>query len=132
MNYLLDTHVCIWALSEQNKLSVTVKEILQNNNNRFWISKISLFEIVIKKRTARIEEFDIAFPEFIQSVSASGYSILEVKNEHLEAYNHIAFNETHRDPFDRYLLAAAQYEDFAFITKDEKFQFYTNTFNIVW
>lgn len=47
MNYLLDTHACIWAIAEQSKLSVSVKKILQEPENLFWVSKISLFEIAI-------------------------------------------------------------------------------------
>ncbi len=132
MNYLLDTHVCIWSVSEKNKLSNVVKEILLNTNNKFWVSKISLLEIATKKKTARVEEFDISFKKFIESIHSSGYIMLELKDEHLETYNIIDFKESHRDPFDRYLLAAARFENFAIITKDEKFQLYADTFEIVW
>ena len=132
MNYLLDTHVCIWSISEQNKLSATVNEILQNPDNNFWVSKISLLEIAIKKKTGRVEEFDISFPGFIKSLYSSGYYMLQLKDAHLETYNLIDFQETHSDPFDRYLLAADRFENFAIITKDEKFQLYAETFKIVW
>ncbi len=132
MNYLLDTHVCIWSVSEQNKLSATVNEILQNSDNNFGVSKISLLEIAIKKKTGRVEEFDISFPGFIKSLYSSGYYMLQLKDAHLETYNLIDFQETHRDPFDRYLLAAARFENFSIITKDEKYQLYAETLKIVW
>ena len=132
MNYLLDTHICIWAIGKQTKLSTTVKDILQNQENNFWVSKISLLEIAIKLKIGKLPEFKSSLPEFIQSLYLSGYKMLAVKDEHLETYSLIDFNETHRDPFDRYLLAAARFENFAIITKDEKFQLYAGTFKIFW
>ena len=132
MNYLLDTHTCIWSVSEKEKLSLPVTNIMEDADNNFWVSKISLLEIVIKKKTARIEEFNISFPEFVNSLIFSGYSILDLKDGHLETYAQLDFHETHRDPFDRYLLASARFENFAIITKDEKFQLYKDTFKIVW
>ncbi len=132
MNYLLDTHVCIWAVSEQNKLSDVVKEILVNVKNDFWVSRISLLEIAIKKKTARVEEFNISFQGFIKSLHSSGYNMMELKDEHLETYHLLDFKESHRDPLDRYVLAAARFENFAIITKDEKFRLYGNDLKIVW
>ncbi len=132
MNYLLNTHACIWAIAEPIKLSTTVRDILQNPGNHFWVSKISLFEVVIKLKIGKLPEFNLSFPEFVRSVYLSGYELLPVKEEHLEAYNTINFAELHRDPFDRYLLASAYFEKLAIITKDEKFMHYTDTFQIVW
>ncbi len=132
MNYLLETHTCIWAISEQNKLPARVKAILQNTENMFWVSKISLFEIVIKMKIGKLPDFKISLPEFIQSVYLSGFEMLPVKDEHLETYNIIDFNDSHRDPFDRYLLAAAHFENFTIITKDEKFSLYSKIVQIIW
>ncbi|MEP7127325.1 MAG: type II toxin-antitoxin system VapC family toxin [Chitinophagales bacterium] len=132
MNYLLDTHACIWALADQHKLSPKVRRILKDSENIFWVSKISLFEIAIKMKIGKLPDFRISFPEFVQSVYLSGYEMLPVRDEHLETYHMIDFEESHRDPFDRYLLAAAHFEKLAIITKDEKFKFYNKAFIIVW
>lgn len=132
MNYLLDTHVCIWAIAEQAKLSSKVKEILQDAENQFWISKISLFEIAIKLKIGKLPEFKTSLSEFINSIYLSGYEMVPVKNEHFETYINIDFDEAHRDPFDRYILACAYFENMAIITKDEKFQLYRKEFQIIW
>lgn len=58
--------------------------------------------------------------------------MLSVKDEHFETYSNINFDETHRDPFDRYILASAHFENMAIITKDEKFQLYRKDFQIIW
>ena len=58
--------------------------------------------------------------------------MLPLKDEHLESYGIIDFDESHRDPFDRYLLAVIHFEKFAIITKDEKFQLYAEAFQVIW
>src|SRR3989338_6674961 len=131
MDYLLDTHVCIWAIAEQNKLSAKVKKILHNPKNRFWVSKVSLFEIAVKLKVGKLTEFKTSFSEFVRSIYLSGYEMLPVKDEHLESYTIIDFEESHRDPFDRYLLAASHFENLAIITKDEKFEYYSKIINII-
>ena len=123
---------CIWAISEQNKLSENVKAILLNSQNNFWVSKISLFEIAVKLKIGKMPEFKTSFPEFVNTIYLSGYQMLPMKDEYFDSYNSIAFDESHRDPFDRYLLACAHFEKFSVITKDEKFQLYANACQIVW
>lgn len=132
MRYLLDTHACVWAISDPGKLSARVRDVLQTPGHQFCVSKISLLEIVIKKKTTRVEEFNVAFPEFFHSIQSSGFSLLPLKEEHIETYDLLQFHETHRDPFDRYLLATARSENLAIITKDEKFQLYADSFSIIW
>lgn len=132
MDYLLDTHVCLWAITEQNKLSQRVKNILQKENNNFFVSKISFFEIAIKLKIGKFQEFKIPLAKFIASVYLSSYQVLPVKDIHFKSYLDIDFNESHRDPFDRYLLAVAHSENLAIITKDEKFQFYKQNYQIIW
>ena len=132
MNYLLDTHVCIWAIAEPIKLSSKVRDLLQDSENSFWVSQISLFEIAIKIKIGKLPEFKTTLSEFIKIIFVSGYEILPVKNEHFETYNTINFDEAHRDPFDRYILASAYFESMAIITKDEKFQLYKSEFEIIW
>lgn len=131
MDYLLDTHVCIWTIGREKKLSATVTDILRNPEINFWVSKLSIWEIAIKLKIGKLPDFKTPLPEFIRSVYISGYKMLSVKDEHLETYHVLDFNESHRDPFDRYLLAAARFENFAIITKDEKSRLYANDFKIV-
>ena len=132
MNYLLDTHTCIWAIAEQSKLSPRVSQILKNPENSFWVSKISLFEVIIKIKIGKLPDFKTSFSEFVRSVYLSGYEMLPIKDEHLETYEMMDFNDDHRDPSDRYILASAHFENFAIISKDEKFRAYSKTIEIVW
>ncbi len=48
MKYLLDTHVFLWTLFDDNKLSDKVKNVLTDGNNEIYVSIISYWEISLK------------------------------------------------------------------------------------
>lgn len=133
MKYLIDTHVCLWTVSEKNKLSPKVISILEEAANEILFSQISLFEIAIKIQAGKFKEFDTSLHEFYDTLLNKGFTFLPFQNDHLYAYfNSALFKDGQRDPFDRCLLTIAMEENSSFITKDEKFQLYKDTFKIVW
>lgn len=129
----LDTHVCLWAVSDKSKLSSAVKKLLEDPDVEMIVSQISLWEIAIKYRLGKFPEFDSNLTEFMDAVAKAGFTLLTLKNEHLVAYfNFPYFTEDHKDPFDRLLLVTADVENASFITKDEKFDAYKNRMEILW
>ena len=89
-------------------------------------------EIAIKLKIGKLSEFKVQLPEFVESIYKTGFEILPLKNEHIFAYSNLDFHEQHRDPFDRLLISVADFEQASFITKDEKFEWYSKRLNIVW
>ena len=124
MKYLLDTHVCIWALSEPEKISKYVIDLLSDSQNQFYVSDMSLFEIVIKLKVGKLLEFNISYSEFVKAIYTSDFQLLPIKEEHFFTYNNFDFTELHKDPFDRYLISTAIFEKLIVISKDEKFDYY--------
>ena len=51
--YIIDTHILLWLLSEPNKLSITAKKILQEDD--LYISMASLWEIAIKQSNGKLD-----------------------------------------------------------------------------
>ena len=53
MNYLLDTHILLWALSDEdnagNRLPDSIAAILENPDNTIFFSIVNIFEIELKK-----------------------------------------------------------------------------------
>ena len=49
MNYLLDTHVLIWALENNKTLSNEACEVILDGKNMIFVSAVSIWEIAIKK-----------------------------------------------------------------------------------
>ena len=133
MRFLIDTHVCLWAVAEKHKLSGRSREALEDLKNEIYFSQVSLLEIAIKFQTGKLANFNVSLPVFNDALLKMGFILLPIKNDHLYTYfSTNLFSENHRDPFDRYLLATAAYEHCGIITKDEKFQFYNNSVEIVW
>lgn len=133
MKYLLDTHVCFWAVFEKGKLSSAVIAILEDATMEVMVSQVSLWEIAIKFRLGKFAEFNSSLTEFIETVARAGFTLLPLKNEHLIAYfSFPSFIEDHKDPFDRLLLVTADVEKAGFVTKDEKFNAYKDMVNITW
>ena len=48
MNYLIDTHVVLWFITNDKKLPDSIKEIIGNKENQCFISIASYWEIGIK------------------------------------------------------------------------------------
>ena len=70
--------------------------------------------------------------DFYYTTLNENIDILAIKEQHIFRYQAIPLIDTHRDPFDRMLIATALFEHFTIITTDEKFNNYTDIVNITW
>ncbi len=64
---LLDTHIWLWALNRPEKLSRTVKRLLENPRNELYVSPISIWEAHHLERRKRLR-MNLAFPEWLDQV----------------------------------------------------------------
>ena len=48
MKLLLDTHIALWAISDDSRLSPRARELISAPHNLVWVSAISVWEIAIK------------------------------------------------------------------------------------
>ena len=108
MRYLIDTHVCLWAVAEKHKLSALVKEILENPENEILYSQVSLLEIAIKFQVGKLPGFEIPLEEFNNFLQQKDFANLSLSDKHLFAYFGCSFfTDQHRDSFDHCLVAIA-------------------------
>ena len=54
MNFLLDTHVALWAITDSPKLPQKARELIQSPKTTVWISAASVWEIAIKYATETV------------------------------------------------------------------------------
>ena len=132
MQYLVDTHVCLWAVGDRKRLSKKVSAVLEDRNYKVFVSQISLLELAVKIQTGKLIESNISLSEFIETIYSVGFEFLPIKNEHAIAYSTFNFFPEHRDPFDRYLAVTAYYEHMTFVTADKMFKLYTDKIDILW
>lgn len=123
MNYLVDTHTLIWAISEKKKLSSRVGQTLSNANNAFFVSAISFWEISLKFSTGKLAIQGI-LPEEMPGLSViSGFQLIPLSPDESASYRKLILT-THKDPFDRMLIWQAIQRNLTFITKDNNLDQY--------
>jgi PIN domain nuclease of toxin-antitoxin system len=56
MNLLLDTHIVIWFITNDDKLSKKVKDLIEDSKNKCFVSIASYWELSIKYALGRYTE----------------------------------------------------------------------------
>jgi len=127
MNLLLDTHIALWAIGDNPKLSERAKELILDPDNTVYFSAVSTWEVLMK-HDAPHTNLSLTALEFIQYCEGAGFYQLNLSSRHVVEASQLdvteAENHGHRDPFDRILLAQAKAENYAFITHDPKIDYY--------
>lgn len=123
MCHLIDTQILIWALISPEKLSSSTCKVLQSQ--RILVSQISFFEIVIKQKIGKLPGFDLSVEALLDRLEQDGFDVLPLTIQHIAAYDKITLFQSHRDPFDRMLLAIALSENIPIISADEHFALYS-------
>ena len=124
MNLLLDTHVALWAITDDERLSAMARELIQSPRNAVWISAVSVWEIAIKHALSR-ETMPISGKEALRYFREAGYLLLAILPEHGAAVEDLPAH--HQDPFDRLLVAQAWTEPMRLVTHDAMVARYSDT-----
>lgn len=120
--YLLDTHILLWYLAADKKLSPKIKRILDQKNH-LNLSIASLWEIAIKLNIGKLPT-DSSYSDILEQVDFLNINTLHLSRDDLTQYKNLPFNKDHRDPFDRILVAQAVQKSLTLITADSKFSTY--------
>jgi PIN domain nuclease of toxin-antitoxin system len=130
--FLVDTHCLLWFQDNNPKIPSRVLESLQNPDNIVLFSQLSLFEIAIKQKIGKLNQFTSDIIEIYHQGLQDNFTFLPVHNNHLSAYNKIPLLEKHRDPFDRLLIATAYEEKITILSADKSFSLYKDYISIMW
>ena len=127
MNLLLDTHIALWAMGDNSKLSTKARELIIDPDNTVYYSVVSTWEVFMK-HDAPNSNLDLTASEFVKYCEESGYYQLNITNKHVLTASQLNTTEAekhnHKDPFDRLLLSQAKAENYSFITHDSKIEYY--------
>lgn len=113
MDFLLDTCVVLWWLSQPEKLTKKAQTTIADSDNILWVSAASIWEIAIKYKLKRL---DIPH-HFLDTVRAEQIQLLPI--EVTDAMATIDLPSIHQDHFDRIIIAQAKANNFVLITRDE-------------
>jgi PIN domain nuclease of toxin-antitoxin system len=114
MRLLLDTHILLWWVTGDRRLSKSLANTLASPENDVAVSAASIWEIAIKRSLGRIE---VDLDELLSSMTADGFTELPVRFAHSLSLESLP---RHRDdPFDRILIAQSVADGRRLVTKDE-------------
>ena len=116
MRLLLDTHAFLWWVTDDDRLSERAGELIADGANDVYFSAASAWEIAIKAGLGRIRLPDEAWTFTPQQLERNAFQALPVHVAHAVAV--IALPDTHRDPFDRILVAQAMSEGLTIVSAD--------------
>lgn len=117
MKLLLDTHLLLWAAGDPKRLPKAARLLIEDTQNELLFSAASLWEITIKRSLER-RDFQVNPRLFRRALLDNGYSELPITSEHAVNIDHLP--PTHKDPFDRILVAQASVEGITLLTNDRR------------
>ncbi|MDJ0659465.1 MAG: type II toxin-antitoxin system VapC family toxin [Crocosphaera sp.] len=123
MKLLLDTHIFLWFINNDQRLPTQWRTVIQIPDNEVYLSVVSLWEVILKYQLGKInlpESPDIYIPKqrkrhFINHLDLSEKSVTQL----------IKLPLLHRDPFDRMLMAQAINHSLTLMTIDSTIQTYS-------
>jgi PIN domain nuclease of toxin-antitoxin system len=112
LNLLLDSHVVLWWLSGDERLSRKARRRIERADEVF-VSAATTWELAVKASLGKLR-----MPEgFVEVVEEQGFTHLPITPVHAMAVGGLPWH--HRDPFDRILLAQAIVEGLRLVSADE-------------
>jgi PIN domain nuclease of toxin-antitoxin system len=124
LNLLLDTHVALWAIIDDPKLSRKARDLIQAPRTTVWISAATVWEIAIKHALGR-GDMPVSGQDAVRYFRESGYRFLPIDVDHALAVESLPAH--HQDPFDRILVAQALVEPMRLMTHDPLVVRYNDT-----
>lgn len=112
MNPLFDSHVVLWWLSDDKRLTRKARRLIEQAD-RFFVGAAATWELAVKASPGKLR-----MPEgFVEVVEEGGFTHLPITPAHAMAVQSLP--GYHRYPFDRILLARAMVEGLRLATADQ-------------
>lgn len=128
MKYLLDTHVFLWAIAGDRRISEKAHEVLFQKSHDFFLSAGSVWEIVMKVQVGKLPLPARLAPYLKRQMAANRVQVLPISFAHVVRIEQLPLH--HRDPFDRILVAQSIEEEMLLVSADPEFRRYP--VKVVW
>lgn len=119
MQLLLDTHALIWWLTDNELLSKIANEAVAEPSNVVYVSAASAWEIATKHRIGKLPLAGRLDGALAEVVAKERFRELPISLTHGESAGALA--GSHRDPFDRMLIAQALAEGLTLVSNERLF-----------
>ncbi|MGA7197317.1 type II toxin-antitoxin system VapC family toxin [Roseiarcus sp.] len=114
MSFLLDTQVFLWFEFGSTRLAESARDRILRTERTVYVSAVSFWEIAIKRRAGKLAY------EGSPRAAASDAGFVELSIDAADAELAGGFDWSHRDPFDRMLVAHCLNRDLTLVTADAR------------
>lgn len=126
---LLDTYTLIGVYSEPERLSAAAKALIEDRQNRMFVSAISAWEICLAVRKGRLKVDPDPVTWFERAITKHAIEVADVTWRIAAAS--ASLPPYHGDPGDRIIVATAMLLDLTLLTPDSLIHQYTEA-RVVW
>jgi PIN domain nuclease of toxin-antitoxin system len=119
LSLLLDTHTLLWWLDGNQDLSHPAQQAIAEAHRVVFVSAASAWEIATKVRIGKLPDAVHVAEHFAQILDDQAFRQLPITIEHARRAG--LMPGTHRDPFDRMLIAQAQIEGLILVSNETLF-----------
>jgi|SRR6185437_3809418 PIN domain nuclease of toxin-antitoxin system len=116
MRLLLDTHTLLWWLDGDPSLSPAAQEAIIDEASEIFVSAASSWEIATKYRLGKLPGAATVATGVAACLAAQGFTELPITVA--EGQKAGSLPGTHRDPFDRMLVAQAIMNDLVLVSNE--------------
>lgn len=117
MNYLIDTHILLWYMVGDKRITRDTQTKIEERNNTIFLSNISLWEIAIKLSIGKLR-LKGSLTDLERYLDQKGFMILEFDFRDIETLQTLPFH--HQDPFDRLIVSQAKTKSLEIISNDNQ------------
>jgi len=121
MNIILDTHILLWFLSGDKKLSQKQKSLITDVQNTKYVSIATIWEIALKANNGKLD-LAVSLKKFVENLDENNFQMIDIQISHIYHLSKLPFH--HNDPFDRIIIAQAIIENYSLITNDAQIKKY--------
>ena len=122
MRLLLDTHALLWWLAGDPSLTKAACDAIADEANAVFVSAATAWEISIKHHLGKLPGATALVADISEAILSQGFAELPISVRHAQAAG--ALPGTHRDPFDRMLIAQTNLETMTLVSMDRIFDRY--------
>ncbi len=125
MKLLLDTHIFLWFVSDDQRLREKYRGAICDSANEVYLSVASLWECVIKHSLGKLQLPSNTVDYLTLQRERHGIQSLPIDERCVARLSELP--RIHRDPFDRILICQAIQHGFHIVTEDKLFTSYPVT-----
>ena len=122
MKILIDTHIFLWAITDDPRLSSTHRAFYLDPANDLYLSVASIWEMLIKTGLGKLSLPAPAADYIVKQMEKNRLLLLTIRVSHLAVLERLP--PVHRDPFDRMMVAQARAESIPLLSADSNLRKY--------